>query len=154
MNVEKGFSKMKGCESAFRNKMNLATYDSLRIIRAFYDRNTFEETELTPSLTKSMKAATSLYTSESKVLKEQNRKRKLEAEKVREEIGIYKWHTSLQLKQQEEKIDEEIKASEARITELKRRKTLLNAEKAGANELNHRVVSNSIIDTWMSSFER
>ena len=56
----------------------------------------------------------------------------------------------MQLKQQEIKIDAEIKANEERIIALKRRRTLLNAEKAGTTELNDRV-SNSIIDSWMPS---
>ncbi len=150
MNVEKGFSEMKGCESVYQNQMKLATYDSLRIIKAFYDRDTFEKVELTPSLMKSMKSAASSYTKESKELKSKNQKRKLEAEKVREEFGIYKRHTSMQLKQQEIKIDAEIKANEERIIALKRRRTLLNAEKAGTTELNDRV-SNSIINSWMPS---
>jgi hypothetical protein len=61
MNVESVFSTMKDVESMYQNRISSLTYDSVRLVRSYFDRDHFEDFVPPPTLLQSIKESRAVY---------------------------------------------------------------------------------------------
>ena len=108
MIVETVFSKMKSTESAYQVNMSANTYNNIRLIKEYLDRDTFECYKTPMTLINSTKSASDVCKSEEKEYRELKKGLQAKAETVIGEIGVFKRPSQKELAE----VDDEIKKSE------------------------------------------
>ena len=133
---------MKHAEDDYKTNMSLETYNSVRRILDYFNRDTFETYTLCPELIELIRRARSTYKKSEDSKKSAIEARTKSASMLRRQVGVFVRQTPTQAKRAFQEIDQEMEKAEQRLEELKaKRRQLLDIQKERDN-----VISNSVID--------
>ena len=133
MIVQTGFSKMKSTESAYQVNMSANTCNNIRLIKEYFDRDTFECYKIPMTLINSTKSASAVCKSEENEYRELKRACKKKLKRLLAKLEFSKGH-----QKELAEVDDEIKKAGELLQAAKAKKQRLNdslAAKVGHSDL-------------------
>lgn len=134
MVVEAGFSKMKLTESQYQTNLDSRTYDSLRAISDYFDRQTFEEYDPPPSLLSRMSKACSCYKEEKAEQKKATQQGEEQSGRLQRTVGVYKRRKSSVVSSELLSLEKQLTEAQEAVAVIQAKKAKLETEKSFALE--------------------